>query len=104
MNLQKLIMVVIAVCVVASLTGCTETARRQAAEQRWQKTIDQARLEAARQSIEQGKLTYAQKILEDISGDSTALDNARQMLAQMETTTIIQVAQIPVDTLENQAF
>ena len=104
MNLRKIIMVVIAVCVVVSLTGCTETARRDAAQQRWQKTIDQARLEAARQSIEQGKLTYAQKVLEDVSCDSTVADNARQMLAQLQTTASIQVAQASVETPEMQAF
>jgi Tfp pilus assembly protein PilF len=97
-------MVVIAVCVVVLLTGCTETARRDAAQQRWQKTIDQARLEAARQSIEEGKLTYAQKILEDVSCDSIAADNARQMLAQLQDNAIVQVAQVPVETFENQAF
>lgn len=104
MKLRNILMVVIAVCAVVSLTGCTETARRDAAQQRWQKTIDQARLEAARQSIEEGKLTYAQKVLEDVSCDSTLADNARQMLAQLQTTSTVQVAQVPVETLENQAF
>jgi Tfp pilus assembly protein PilF len=103
MKTKNYILVIVAVAMALTLTGCFENTRQENAELRWQKTIDQARLEAAQMSIEKGQLTYAQKILEDVSDTSVVAEDARQILAQLQVANV-QLAQARTNSIENQAF
>ena len=85
MNTKNLMLLLAVAVMVLLLTGCSESTRREAAERCWQKTIDQARIEAAEISIENGELGYAQKVLEDISTESLQSENARQLMAKLQS-------------------
>ena len=85
MNKKDIILLLAIAAVVFLLSGCTETSRKDAAERRWQRTIDQARIEAAETSFERGDVGYAKKILEDLSAESLQYENARQLLAKLES-------------------
>jgi len=54
-----------AVLVLVTVSGCLENDQKGSAHLRWQRTMDQARLEAAQQSLEQGRLAYAERILKE---------------------------------------
>ncbi|MCE5185453.1 MAG: hypothetical protein LLF76_04945 [Planctomycetaceae bacterium] len=67
------------------MAGCVETSRKETAELRWQETIDHARIEAAKESIRQGQLGFAEKLLEDVSDSSSQADQAKKILAQIDS-------------------
>lgn len=48
--------------------------------------MDQARLQAAQESIEQGQLAYAEQILEDCSTDSPDHEKTLKMLTKVRNT------------------
>lgn len=85
MKSRNLILLMTVLSMVISLTGCSNSARQEAAERRWQKTIDQARIEAAEISIEEGQMGKARKILEDLSTESLQSENARELQARLES-------------------
>jgi|GEM_PF-1752542 len=63
----KTTFVAVMVLVVVALTGCDmKAAYQQSAEQRWQKTIEQAKLDYARQYIEQGNYQHARLLLDPL--------------------------------------
>lgn len=103
MKTQKMILVLMAVTLVLCVTGCFENNRQEAAQLRWQNTIDQARLEAAQASIEHGQLAYAQKVLEDVKSDSDCADDARQMLSELKFAST-QLALVRNNSVEGQAL
>lgn len=85
MTSKNCILLIAVAAMVLALTGCTETARKDAAERRWQKTLDEARIDAAEISIENGDVGYARKILEDLDAESLQYENARQLLANLQS-------------------
>jgi len=89
MRYKKYILVTAAVFVVLALAGCSESSNRvSSAERRWDRAMEKARIEAAQQSIEQGRLQYAIRLLEDlVESDSAFADQARQILEQLKTAT-----------------
>jgi predicted Zn-dependent protease len=89
---QKNWIIIVAVLVAVLVSGCQESSTSQkvtGAEMRWQRTINHARLQAARQSLEEGRLMYAQRILEECQReaqpDSRYAERINQMMAQIQT-------------------
>jgi len=77
---QKITLVIAAGLLLVTVCGCLESSRKESAQMRWQRTMDQARLAAAQQSIEDGRLAYAERILSECGQNSDpASDVARQV-------------------------
>lgn len=90
MRYKKMTKVVLAAVIGMVLSGCAMEARRSdASQRRWQRTMDQARLEAARTSIDQGNLAYAERVLRTCARDAAAssrdINRANRMLAEVQT-------------------
>ena len=84
MKQKQMILLSLAVLVVLPLVGCGNNARMAGAQRRYQRLLEQTRIEAAQESIGQGRLDYAIALLEDlIESDSAFADQARQMLAEL---------------------
>lgn len=83
---KKIILIAAAALVVLSLAGCGESSNRtSSAERRWDRVMEKARIEAAQQSIEQGRLEYAIRLLEDlVESDSAFAAQAKQILEQLK--------------------
>jgi len=87
MAYKQIIIVALTILVVLPLVGCGENARMAGAQRRYQRLLEQARLDAARESIEQGRLDYAILLLEDLAAsDSVFANEARQMLFELRST------------------
>jgi Tfp pilus assembly protein PilF len=86
MRYRRNILVVAAAVAVLMLTGCSESNNRtSSAERRWGRVMEKARIEAAQQSIEQGRLQYAIRLLEDlVESDSAFATQAQQILEQLK--------------------
>lgn len=85
MNTQKFIIFIAIGAMVLTLAGCQEGSRRDSAQRKWDRVMEQARIEAAQESIQQGRLAYAKRILQDvIRSDSDFSDQARQLLELVE--------------------
>lgn len=86
---QKTTLITLAVLVLVSVSGCQDSTKKvSAAQMHWQRTINHAKLEAAKQSIEEGRLMYAQRILQECQRDarpeSYYSERVNQMLAQIQ--------------------
>ncbi len=81
---------VLSALVVMTLAGCNVDGNRKAAAHRhFQRTMDEVRLQAAQESIDNGQLEYAERILQKCiqtspEGSQTT-DQAQQMLAEVHT-------------------
>jgi len=85
---NSILIALLALLLLTPLAGCGESNSRTAsAQRRWQRVIEQARLEAAQQSIEEGRLLYAVRLLEDlVESDSVFAEQAKQLLDKLRTT------------------
>jgi Tfp pilus assembly protein PilF len=83
---KKIILIAAGALAVLSLAGCGESSSRVSSTQRrWDRVMEKARLEAAQQGIEQGRLEYAVRLLEDlIESDSAFAEQAKQILAELK--------------------
>ena len=71
--MRTTIFILIAVCVFAMpvVCGCDAGGtRKESAAVRWEKTMDQVRVEAARESLAQGRYAYARRVLEPCVNDA----------------------------------
>lgn len=87
MTHKKVITIIAFVSVLMAVSGCTESSRKESAQLKWQRTMNQARLEAAQQSLEEGRLVYAERILKgrQSSGLKAPLENkALQLEARIQ--------------------
>lgn len=86
----KSMIIILAVLVVISVSGCQDSSRTDSsASRRWQRTMNEAKLQAAQQGLQEGRLMYAQRILKDcqsqVEPDSRYAEQVSQMLAQIQT-------------------
>jgi Tfp pilus assembly protein PilF len=86
MTHTKIILIAATAIAILSLAGCGESSNRvSSAQRRWDRVMEKARIEAAQQSIEQGRLEYGVRLLEDlIESDSVFAGQARQILAELK--------------------
>ena len=59
-------------------------AREQGAAARWERTLETARLEAAHESMAQGRYAYARKVLEPSMRSQQRHHEAEQILTQIQ--------------------
>ncbi len=84
LSITKMTFVAAMIIVVIAATGCeTKSAYQHNAEQRWQKTLEQAKLDYAQQYIEQGRYVQAKAILEPMVSDANDA-KAEILLAKVE--------------------
>lgn len=83
----KNITILLAVVAMAfAVTGCNaDSHRKESACHRWERIINQARMDAAKESIAKGELAFAELALQDCSDSSVHGQQARQMLAEVQT-------------------
>ena len=84
---KKMITLIAAVLVLVTVSGCLESDRKESAQLRWQRTMDQAKLEAAQQSLEQGQLAYAERILDECESsdpESPLANEVQQIRARVQ--------------------
>lgn len=86
---KKTITIIVALLVLGTVSGCLDSNRKVAAQHRWQERLDQAKLESAQQSIENGQWAYAERVLKDCSActnpESPLSGQAQQILAKIQT-------------------
>ena len=88
MNRNNYILLAVLLCVVLLQVGCRESARTQSAYRKFDRVMEQARIDAALESIEQGRLQYAIYILEDLIESGSAFsDQAEVTLAELKFAT-----------------
>lgn len=79
---RQFFMITLAVIAILAVSGCGQSSSQSsAAHRRWDRVMEQARFEAALESIEQGRLEYAILLLEDlVESGSVYSEQASQML------------------------
>ena len=88
MKRKNYILLAVVLCIVLLQVGCSESARTQSAERRFDCMLEQARIDAALEGIEQGRLQYAIRILEDLIESGSAFsDQAEAILAELQFAT-----------------
>lgn len=86
MKLSMITMTFVAamILVVIAAAGCeTKAAHQRTAEQRWQKTIEQAKLNYAQQYLDQGRYAQAKAILEPMASGGND-PQAEMLLTELE--------------------
>ena len=86
---KQFILITVVALAVVSLAGCGEcNTRANVAQRRWDRVMEKARIEAAQESIEQGRLQYAIRLLEDlVESESAFSEQAKQILEQLKAAT-----------------
>lgn len=80
-----LFLMLAAALILTTACGCdVGTARKQGAAARWEETIEQVRLEAARESLAQGRYDYARKALEPCLKSERNHQDAERLMAQIQ--------------------
>ena len=88
MNRKNYILLAVVLSVVLLQIGCSESARTQSAHRKFERVMEQARIDAAIESIEQGRLQYAIRILEDLVESGSAFsDQAEATLKELRFAT-----------------
>lgn len=79
------IMVLIAAAVVlTAVSGCSCNNKQSAAEARWERTMESARLDAARQSLAQGRYEYAKRVLEPCVNSPQKNQDAEKLMVEIQ--------------------
>lgn len=74
-----------AALVVLATTGCdVSQSRKQSAEARWALHMEQVRLEAADQSLAEGRYEYAQRVLEPCVESPRHRHQAKRLMSRIE--------------------
>lgn len=87
MTHAKNITLIALVSALVTLSGCLESGRNESAQLRWQRTMNQARLQAAQNSLQQGQLELAERLMEEhqATGPKAAVnEQARQVEAEIQ--------------------
>jgi Tfp pilus assembly protein PilF len=80
-----IIMAATAAVVLTAAFGCdVGGARKQGAISRWEQTMEQVRLDAARESLAQGHYAYARKVLEPCMKSERSHEDAERLMAQIQ--------------------
>jgi Tfp pilus assembly protein PilF len=80
-----IILLVAAALVLTVASGCdVGGSRKQGAAVRWEQTMDQVRLDAARESLAQGRYEYARKVLEPCMKSPCKQQDAERLMAKIE--------------------
>ena len=89
MKYKNYILLAVVLCVVLLQVGCSESARTRSAHRRFDRVMEQARIDAALEGIEQGRLQYAILILEDLVESGSAFSGqAEAILKELRVATM----------------
>jgi len=89
MKYKNYIWLAVVLCVVLLQVGCSESARTRSAHRRFDRVMEQARIDAALEGIEQGRLQYAILILEDLVESGSAFSGqAEAILKELRVATM----------------
>ncbi len=80
MSHKNYILLAVVLCVVLLQFGCSESTRAQSAHRRFDRVMEQARIDAALEGIEQGRLQYAIRILEDLIESGSAFSGQAEAI------------------------
>ena len=80
MKYKNYILLAVVLCVVFLQVGCSESTRTESAQRRFDRVMEQARIDAALESIEQGRLQYAIRILEDLIESGAAFSDQAEVI------------------------
>jgi Tfp pilus assembly protein PilF len=84
LSTTKMTFVAVITLVVIAVAGCeTKAAHQRNAEQRWQKTLEQAKLNYAQQYLDQGQYAQAKAILEPMASGGKD-PQAEMLLTEVE--------------------
>ena len=109
MAYRKMMTIITVVLLVTVVSGCGSGSRKHSAQLRWERTMDQARVEAARQSFEEGRLVYAERVLKECrqcsDPKSPLAGEAQQILAkvQLENERYAAAGQLP-QSIEDMTY
>ena len=88
MKFKKYILLAVLLSVVLLQVGCNGTTRTQVAHRRFDRVMEQARIDAALESIERGRLQYAIRLLEDLVESGSAFaPQAEEILKDLRLAT-----------------
>lgn len=59
------ILIIAAGLLLITLCGCLDSTRKESSQLRWQRRMDRVRLQAAAQSVDEGRLIYAERVLNE---------------------------------------
>jgi len=82
---KHIITLFLAALVLPVLSGCQESSRIDRVRPRWQRKLDQARLEAAEESLKAGKSAYAERLLSDCRHQTDAASPVADQIQQLRT-------------------
>jgi hypothetical protein len=107
--MKKTTIILLLVCALSLLAvaGCDVSAsRHQTAELRFERTMDRARMDAARRSLAAGRYTYARKVLEPCLNSPRQHDEAEHLMTKIETANHLyaQLNAYRDDSKEEQAY
>lgn len=80
---KNFVIIVAAGLLLGCMCGCSDSSRKVSAQLRWQRTMDRARLQAAAQSLEEGRLTYAERILNECAQCSDPASDFAEQVTQL---------------------
>lgn len=85
MKKMTTIMLAAVAVVLTATSGCNVSdSRKESAAARWEQTMNQARLDAARQSLGDGRYDYAQRVLEPCMKSGKSVQDAEKLMAQIQ--------------------
>ena len=88
MKFKKYILLAVLLSVVLLQVGCNGTTRTQVAHRRFDRVMEQARIDAALESIERGRLQYSIRLLEDLVESGSAFaPQAEEILKDLRLAT-----------------
>jgi hypothetical protein len=83
-NITTILLVTAAFAALA-VSGCdVGGSRKHGAATRWEQTMEQVRLDAARESLAQGRYEYARKVLEPCMNSPRKHQDAEQLMVKIE--------------------
>ena len=88
MKSKNYILLAVVLCVALLQVGCSETTRTRSAHRRFDRVMEQARIDAALEGVQAGRLQYAIRILEDlVESGSVFSDQAEMTLKDLRAAT-----------------
>jgi len=85
MKKMTTIMLAAVAVVLTATSGCNvSSSRKESAAARWEQTMSQVRLDAARESLANGRYDYAQRVLEPCMNSADNHQDAEKLMAQIQ--------------------
>lgn len=98
MKYRNIILSVVVLGLVVVLSGCGECCRQASSNRKFERVLEQASIEAVNESIQQGQLRYAIRVLEElIESESAFSEQAGQIRDELKKAMQL-IAQARIDS------